>query len=59
MGFSFSYPDGLRARRLVLEAETSYFLFWGDAWVLRLYERTSPARDLLDEVEAAVRGARS
>ena len=48
-----------RARRLVLEAETSCFLFWGDAWVPRLYERTSPARNLLGEVEAAVRGARS
>jgi alpha-amylase/alpha-mannosidase (GH57 family) len=48
-----------RARRLVLEAETSCFLFWGDDWVPRLYERTSPARDLLGEVEAAVRGARS
>ncbi len=43
-----------KARRLVLETGTSCFLFWGDDWVPKLYERTSPARDLLGEVEVAV-----
>jgi alpha-amylase/alpha-mannosidase (GH57 family) len=45
------------ARKLILEAETSCFLFWGDNWVPKLYERTGPARDLLSQVEAAA-GAR-
>lgn len=35
------------ARELVLQAETSCYLFWGDAWVNRVYEVTIPARDLL------------
>ena len=41
-----------RARRLILEAETSCFLFWGDGWVPKLYQRTRPAGELLDQVEA-------
>lgn len=45
-----------RARKLILEAETSCFLFWGDDWVPRLYERTGPARRLLEEVEAGAGG---
>lgn len=36
---------------LVLEAETSCFLFWGDAWLPKLYERTAQAHRLLDELE--------
>ncbi len=47
-----------RARRLVLEAETSCYLFWGDNWVPRLYERTNPARDLLRQVEESVGAGR-
>jgi len=43
-----------RARKLILEAETSCFLFWGDAWVPRLYERTNPARELLRQVEESL-----
>jgi hypothetical protein len=42
------------ARRLVLEAETSCFLFWGDAWLPHLYERTAPASSALDEIDAAL-----
>jgi alpha-amylase/alpha-mannosidase (GH57 family) len=41
------------ARRLLLEGETSCYLFWGDAWVPRLYERTRRAGELLDQVERA------
>jgi alpha-amylase/alpha-mannosidase (GH57 family) len=39
------------ARQVILEGETSCFLFWGDAWVPRLYERTARAEELLDTVE--------
>jgi hypothetical protein len=45
------------ARHLILEAETSCFLFWGDSWVPKVYERTGPARQLLREAEAAAKGA--
>jgi hypothetical protein len=41
------------AHRLLLEGETSCYLFWGDAWVPRLYERTRLAGELLDRVERA------
>jgi len=44
-----------QARKLILEAETSCFLFWGDSWVPKLYDRTRPARDLLDELQKASR----
>ena len=47
-----------RARKLILEAETSCFLFWGDRWVPRLYERTGPARELLGQLEATALPAR-
>jgi hypothetical protein len=43
-----------QARRLILEAETSCFLFWGDAWIPHLYERTGPAASGLDAVAAAL-----
>ena len=43
------------ARRLILEAETSCFLCWGDAWLPYLYERTVPATSALDAVEAALK----
>ena len=38
------------ARELILEGETSCFLFWGDDWVPKLYERTEPAKKLLNEI---------
>lgn len=41
-----------KARRLILEGETSCFLFWGDAWVPELYKRTEPAERFLAEAEA-------
>jgi hypothetical protein len=40
-----------RARRLVLEAETSCYLFWGDDWLPKLYQITDAASDLLDTAE--------
>lgn len=43
-----------QARALILEAETSCFLFWGDDWIPQLYERTDPAERLLDQVEKAL-----
>ncbi|MBK1720666.1 glycoside hydrolase family 57 [Thiocystis violacea] len=45
----------VRARRLILEAETSCFLFWGDAWIPHLYARTGPADEALSQVEEALR----
>jgi hypothetical protein len=45
------------ARALILEAQTSCFLFWGDSWIPHLYERTQPAERLLDQAEAALGGA--
>ncbi|MCU0833015.1 MAG: glycoside hydrolase family 57 [Chromatiaceae bacterium] len=45
-----------RARALILEAETSCYLFWGDAWLPRLYERTEPAERALDLAEAECHG---
>jgi alpha-amylase/alpha-mannosidase (GH57 family) len=42
-----------KVRELVLESETSCFLFWGDAWVPKLYERTERAEELLRIVETA------
>jgi alpha-amylase/alpha-mannosidase (GH57 family) len=41
-----------RARRHILEGETSCFLFWGDDWIPHLYECTDPACRLLDSVES-------
>lgn len=42
-----------QARELILEGETSCFLFWGDSWIPKLYDRTEPAEALLKEVEQA------
>jgi alpha-amylase/alpha-mannosidase (GH57 family) len=42
-----------RAHALLLEAETSCFLFWGDAWVPQLHERARAAQALLEEAAAA------
>ena len=41
-------------RRLILEAETSCFLFWGDAWLPHLYARIGPARHQLEQAERAL-----
>ena len=38
-----------RTHALLLEAETSCYLFWGDAWIPQLYERTRPAEALIEE----------
>ena len=43
-----------QARRLILESETSCFLFWGDAWLPHLYERTGPAAEALDRVDSGL-----
>ncbi|HYN78528.1 MAG TPA: glycoside hydrolase family 57 [Lamprocystis sp. (in: g-proteobacteria)] len=44
-----------RARRLILEAETSCFLYWGESWLPHLYERTQPAALELDAAESALK----
>lgn len=36
-----------QARELILDAETSCYLFWGDAWIPKLYEKLSVANELL------------
>jgi 4-alpha-glucanotransferase len=47
----------VKARHLILEAETSCFLYWGDAWIPHLYARTIPAEAALDQADEAVRHA--
>jgi 4-alpha-glucanotransferase len=42
-----------QARRLILEAETSCFLFWGDSWMPLFHARTHEATIALDRVEGA------
>jgi alpha-amylase/alpha-mannosidase (GH57 family) len=42
------------ARALILEAQTSCFLFWGDAWISQLYARTEPAERAMDRVAQAL-----
>lgn len=44
-----------RARENILRAETSCYLFWGDAWIPKLYEETGIAYQALDEVKKAAR----
>ncbi len=43
-----------QARRLILQAQTSCYLYWGEAWLPRLYELTGAAETLLTEAEAAL-----
>ena len=50
---SVSRSDLDDAHHLLLEGETSCYLFWGDAWVPQLYERTRRADELLDRVDRA------
>ncbi|NCA69367.1 MAG: glycoside hydrolase family 57 [Sphingobacteriia bacterium] len=47
-------PDGplARARDLILEAQTSCFLVWGETWLPQLYHRTSVATAALDALES-------
>jgi len=45
--------DLAQARQLILEGETSCYLFWGDDWVPKLYHRTRRAEELLDALERA------
>jgi len=40
-----------RARSLILESQTSCFLFWGDAWIPHLYERLLTAECELARAE--------
>lgn len=42
-----------RARRLVLEAQTSCFLFWGEDWLPRLAALTDAAEALIAALEAS------
>jgi hypothetical protein len=39
---------------LILEAETSCFLFWGDSWIPHLHARTHDASLALDEAQIAL-----
>jgi hypothetical protein len=43
------------ARDLILEAETSCFLFWGDAWLPQLHARTESARQALEQAELSMK----
>jgi len=42
-------PALRRARECILRAETSCYLFWGDAWIPKLYEAIGLAHQRLDE----------
>jgi len=39
-----------QARELILKAETSCYLFWGEAWIPKLYEQTRLAHQVLDGI---------
>jgi len=36
-----------QARELILNAETSCYLFWGDAWIPKIYDKLNAAQELL------------
>ena len=42
------------ARHVLLEGQTSCYLFWGDSWIPHLYEHTAQVESLLDQVEKAL-----
>ncbi len=44
-----------RLREQILRAETSCYLFWGDTWIPKLYQEINVARQLLGELEEALR----
>jgi len=48
-----------RARRRILEAETSCYFVWGDSWIPLLHERTASAFKDLDTVAASLDAALS
>ena len=48
-------PRLRKAREYILRAETSCYLFWGDAWIPKLYEETRVARALLSEASNPLR----
>jgi hypothetical protein len=48
-----------RARRLLLEAETSCYFVWGDSWIPLLHERTASAFKDLNTVAASLDAAGS
>lgn len=39
------------ARRFILDAETSCYLFWGDAWLPKIYDKLNEANKLLSSLE--------
>lgn len=43
-----------QARHMLLEGETSCYLFWGDSWIPHLYEHTRQVERLLDQAESAI-----
>lgn len=49
--YDLSSAAMLHARRMILEAETSCFLFWGEAWLPYLQVRTGSAETALREAE--------
>ncbi|PYV23670.1 MAG: hypothetical protein DMG24_13405 [Acidobacteria bacterium] len=46
-------PRLARALESILRAETSCYLFWGDAWIPKLYEETRVAHQMIDEITQA------
>ncbi|MGA1795687.1 MAG: glycoside hydrolase family 57 [bacterium] len=46
------HVEGLlnQAHEWLLRAETSCYLFWGDAWVSKVYDQTKPARIMLKQI---------
>lgn len=41
-----------QAKDAILTAETSCYLFWGDAWIPKLHQQTGAARRILDEIRS-------
>ncbi len=41
-----------QAKDAILKAETSCYLFWGDAWIPKLHEQTGAARRILNEIRS-------
>jgi hypothetical protein len=39
------------AHRVLLEAQTSCYLFWGDSWIPHLYTRTQRLESLLEQID--------
>lgn len=48
---SAARADLADAHHLLLEGETSCYLFWGDAWVPQLHEKMRRAGEILDRVD--------